>query len=63
MRSRFKIANVGWGDADTIDPKRDPPVMFYGHETGEWEEVANPLSNLMALTQREGTRWFIDSES
>jgi len=49
----FEFANDGCGNGYTIDPKLDdPPVMFFDHETGEWETVAGSFSEFMALTRQ-----------
>jgi len=49
----FEFANDGCGNGYTIDPKLDnPPVMFFDHETGEWETVASSFSEFMAMTRR-----------
>jgi hypothetical protein len=49
----FEFANDGCGNGYTIDPRLDdPPVMFFDHETGEWETVADSFSEFMAMTRR-----------
>jgi len=50
----FEFANDGCGNGYTIDPRLDdPPVMFYDHETGEWEQVAESFSRFMAMKRRQ----------
>jgi len=50
----FEFANDGCGNGYTVDPKvDDPPVMFYDHETGEWEKVADSFSKFMAMPRRQ----------
>lgn len=50
----FEFANDGGGNGYTIDPRADdPPVMFYDHETGEWQHVAPNFAGFLALPRRE----------
>jgi hypothetical protein len=50
----FEFANDGCGNGYTIDPKlKDPPVIFYDHETGKWRKVANSFSEFMAMKRRQ----------
>jgi len=49
----FEFANDGCGNGYTIDPTLDdPPVMFYTHETGEWDKVADSFSQFMTMPRK-----------
>jgi hypothetical protein len=53
-RQVFEIANDGCGNGYTIDPKiENPPVMFYDHETGVWDKVADSFLEFMAMERRQ----------
>jgi hypothetical protein len=50
----FEFANDGCGNGYTIDPRlENPPVMFYDHETGAWEKVADNFTEFMAMPRRK----------
>jgi len=50
MKEVIEFANDGCGNGFTVDPRLDdPPVMFYDHETAEWEQVAKNLAEFLAM--------------
>ena len=50
----FEFANDGFGNGYTIDPKlENPPVMFYDHETREWEKVADNFEDFLGMVRRQ----------
>ncbi len=49
------FADDGCGDAYMVDPRLvDGPVLFHDHETGEFSQICNSLSEFMSWPRVEG---------